>query len=864
MSKTSILLTGILLFGWGCGGGGQTTPSGPISVTLTPSTANVHVTRSVQLTATVHNSTNGALTWSVSGTGCNGAACGTISNTGLYTAPASVPSPATITVTATSAADPSKSASATVTILAAVVVTVSPQNQFIDTGTTVQFTAVVQNAIDSSVTWSVSGLGCGGSSCGTISTTGFYTAPSAAPSVPAISVTATSVEDTATSDSVTATIVSVSNGVTITPKTLTISRGATQQFSASVAGSTDQTVYWEVNGTRGGDSVHGLISEGGVYIAPTTVPSPSTVTVTAVSFADATKSDTASVTIQPGSSVRVAIAGTGLPIVVPTFGSHPFSVTVTGTPNTAVSWQVNGVTGGSAVTGTISAAGVYYAPHSVPVSTAPNNDGMATDVIVTAVSQADATASDSAIAVPIPIQQGRFALPIPLGTTGGNAKDKSTIGSLTYCCSGTLGSLVSRGGNLYILSNNHVLARSDLASLGDPIAQPGLIYANCSTSGTSTVANLSQFFNLETGPLPNVDAAIAEIVPNAVDPMGTISQLGAATNGEQPTDGTPNPGPGVLPTIGRQVVKSGSATGLTCGTILAINASIYIQYQKGCNTGTTFIMNYVNQVDVSGVGFSAHGDSGSLIVTQDTADPVGLLYAGSDLDTVANPVADVLSQLADPISGEKPVFAGDAAVGAHLVAACTLPQPMAGTVQSLMKGRSDLSASQRQAAIDVRDAHAPELLARPEVRAVGVGASYDDPDEPVIVIFVISGLPRSNIPAQVDGVRTRIIEGESFEKSGSLSSAESEALERAVAPPQFVYPVSDAEVARARVVHSARARGLMRLSGVQGVGITSSVDCAGEAALMIFVIRGVPHDPIPPVIDGLRTRIRETSRFRER
>ena len=54
----------------------------------------------------------------------------------------------------------------------------------------------------------------------------------------------------------------------------------------------------------------------------------------------------------------------------------------------------------------------------------------------------------------------------------------------------------------------------------------------------------------------------------------------------------------------------------------------------------------------------------------------------------------------------------------------------------------------------------------------------------------------------------------------------------------------------------------MKKAGVQGVGIGSSADAPGEAALVIFLLRGVPHDPIPPVIDGLRTRVRESSRFR--
>jgi hypothetical protein len=64
------------------------------------------------------------------------------------------------------------------------------------------------------------------------------------------------------------------------------------------------------------------------------------------------------------------------------------------------------------------------------------------------------------------------------------------------------------------------------------------------------------------------------------------------------------------------------------------------------------------------------------------------------------------------------------------------------------------------------------------------------------------------------------------------------------------------------VVHTAHFEELLKRAGVHAVGISSSVDSPGEAALMIFVIRDVAHDPIPPVIDGLRTRIRESSPFR--
>ena len=648
--------------------------------------------------------------------------------------------------------------------------------------------------------------------------------------------------------------------VTVTPGTATVSVGATRAFTASVTGSTDQSVTWKVNGLRGGSATVGLISLEGVYIAPVSVPNPATVTITATAFSDTTKTGTATVTIQTGSAVRVAVEGSSSRLTVPTFGSRQFSATVTGTSNTAVTWQVNGVAGGSAVTGTITAAGLYYAPHSAPVSTSVNYDDKTTDVVVTAVSQADPTASDSALVIPTPIQRARFPAPVLLGTSGGNALDSSTVSGTTFCCGGTIGSLVSRGGKLYILSNNHVLARSDLDAIGEDIIQPGLVSVNCSVSGTVTAANLSQYFNLENDPRPNVDAALAEIVPGAVDPLGTIAQLGGTAVGGLPDDGTPNPGPGVAPTIGRLVAKSGAATGLTCGRILAINVSTNVQYQKGCNTGSTYTCDFTNQIEISTAGFSAEGDSGSLVVTQDTADPIGLLFAGASGETIASPVAVVEQQLADKDTGEQFVFAGDSGVGPHAVAACSIVQP----AESQMFGLAGVALSDEALAeaAAARDARAAELLGRPEVQAVGVGPSYDHPGEAAVLLFVLKGAPLGALPAAVDGLPTRIVEIASTRPRGLLSAEASVLAERSGEPPLFVSPVPESEVERAAAVHRARAEGLMRQRGVQGVGISSSADAPGEAAVIVFVIKGVPRDPIPPVLDGVRTRVRETGRFR--
>src|SRR5690242_424240 len=90
-----------------------------------------------------------------------------------------------------------------------------------------------------------------------------------------------------------------------------------------------------------------------------------------------------------GSNVTVSVAGSSSSVM--TFGKVTFTATVTGTSNTAVNWQVNGVTGGSATTGAISSSGVFTAPNFVSGSLIPAN-GNAT-VTITAVSQASPTST---------------------------------------------------------------------------------------------------------------------------------------------------------------------------------------------------------------------------------------------------------------------------------------------------------------------------------------------------------------------------------------------------------------------------------------------------------------------------------------
>jgi hypothetical protein len=479
-------------------------------------------------------------------------------------------------------------------------------------------------------------------------------------------------------------------------------------------------------------------------------------------------------------------------------------------------------------------------------------------VTIKAISAVDPAASGTATVTLIPQGQAAQTGAIELGTSGSNINAFTTSGGTITCCGGTLGSLVVRNGTNYILSNNHVLANSDAGAIGDAIIQPGLIDNpkpnTCTSTGTTPVANLSQFFTLEGNPPNPVDAAIAQIASGKVDTSGNILLLGATADANGvPVSGSPHAGSGVIVNVNRPVAKSGRSSGLTCSTIETTPATFSVNYFKTCGGSTSFTVMYSNQVGVSGADFSQAGDSGSLIVTQDTADPVALLFAASDTDTVGNPIGDVLLAMADS-SNHVPTIAGGAA---HQVIGCSLPGPNNAqkTVPSL-----SVADEEMQSAVAARDTYADKLLAIAGVRGVGVGPSLDYAGKAAVLIFVMPGTAHNRLPGQLDGVRTRIVETTSESARGILNALETQSFVPEE-PAVRVTSLPATEIARAKAAHSSNVAAWMKQPGVQGFGVTSSVDSPGEAALMIFLIRGAAHNSIPVVIDGVRTRVRESSRF---
>jgi hypothetical protein len=173
--------------------------------------------------------------------------------------------------------------------------------------------------------------------------------------------------------------------VTLTPATASVQAGGMLQFTATIVTPTATTITWYVDNILGGNSILGTVTSSGLYMAPASVPSPATVTVTAVSSAESYPSGSAIVTITtPPVNALVTVAPTDSSS--PAGTSVQFTATVTGTTNTAVIWSVNGVAGGNSTLGTLSSSGLYTAPTAVP--------NPAT-VVVTVTSQAETSQSAS-------------------------------------------------------------------------------------------------------------------------------------------------------------------------------------------------------------------------------------------------------------------------------------------------------------------------------------------------------------------------------------------------------------------------------------------------------------------------------------
>jgi hypothetical protein len=447
---------------------------------------------------------------------------------------------------------------------------------------------------------------------------------------------------------------------------------------------------------------------------------------------------------------------------------------------------------------------------------------------------------------------------VQMGSSGGNVndydsrQDSSGKEYVNDCCGGTLGALVSdRDNNLFILSNNHVLAESDQARAGDTVVHPALVDLECNPQSGRTVGSLRTVVPLQSTQT-NVDAALAAATPS-VDSTGAILQLGPSINGvlsaAAPAAGTGEPLTASLLNQLR-VVKSGRTTGLTCSTVNTVNLSVQVDYYYDCaETHPYYTKTYVNQIGMPGASFADSGDSGSLVLDAANAQPIGLFFASGADDSnhgfsVANPIQDVLNELGQKSQTDGLQIAGGA------------PHPITcpNYDEHTLPVTRNVNSFQRLAAKSAADLAAATLV-RPDNGILGVasGQSQDSPGDAAVIVYVDRNKPRPAVPMVINGVRTLVIPTDAAALGAGTAPTTLTQVEGIHLTTEVLHAAS--------TVQKQFAHQLMGDPAFFGVGVTQSYDNPTEAALVVLVDLTKTPKSMPDTIGGLRIRYLRVNRL---
>jgi hypothetical protein len=466
--------------------------------------------------------------------------------------------------------------------------------------------------------------------------------------------------------------------VTVSPASVSVNVVTTQQFLVSVQGGTNNVVIWKVNGITGGNDTIGRIDSNGLYHAPTTIPSPPTVTVAAFSFEDQNVSATATVAITPAPAVTITSPSAPVTISSGSANHVNFTASETGGSTGIIQWFVGapgglGVLGGNSTLGTISSAGVYTAPLTPPLGQT---------VTVTAVAQ-DAPNSTASLTVTIAGYSlssftGRFAFSLSgtnasghfaragsfvadgVGGLGGVLEDVTTTTSATSTPLITTGSYTvgSDGRGTLKLNDgltpanfNFVLVNgTQLQLIGVDPAETASGQANAQDSGAFLNSPLSALGGTYIFDFSGVDGAkgLSEIGEFTVDGAGhvtsgslNVNDSGVATPFQ--IDGTSTTAiacPSPASSLSSYIVSSngrGTLTLTTCGGGPTLNLNFYVVSRGSAKfVGTDSVKQvagYTSTQDPN-ASFNASALNGSfsfLLTGSATAGPIA---------TVGNFVAD--------------------------------------------------------------------------------------------------------------------------------------------------------------------------------------------------------------------------------
>ena len=656
---------------------------------------------------------------------------------------------------------------------------------------------------------------------------------------------------------------------------------ANEQFSATLSNGSPASVTWSVSG---GDAVTGpgSINSRGQYTPPAYLAADqATVTVTATSTTNRSLTASAKLTLTPGFLQPLSPENAALgPDGTVTLTGYIAEAGGTMSIKFAVAGSTNGSGRGLGSLGISSCTRSAQAFTSCTVTyTAPSSLTSTTATYV--VASVGATSSKTSTMVLLNTanvdsnptgHQQQLNTPILLGSSGGNNNDydstvKNGANMITDCCGGTLGSLVKdSSNNQYILSNNHVLARSDQATPGaeEMVVHPGLIEDNCTPYGQAgaqltPVATLTGWVPIKSGST-NVDAAIAKVESDTVNSSGRILELGARQSDGMLAPAAPGidcsrpgygnasctPGKGEGAALNMPVAKSGRTTGLTCGSVSAVSLNIQVSYFTDCaETKPYYTKLYTGQIGIEGNQFSDAGDSGSLVVDTANAEPVGLLFAGGESaagvgQAVANPVGDVLDELRTDVGNGAPYsFVG---ASDHPVSCLNYGNTTTAAAQARALSSSELDRTE-QAMVQAR------MLVNPSngILGVAMGKSSDQPGAGAVIVYVSPG-SRLDVPETINGVRTAVI-------PASVRAVSSGTAPQSLAATGALTPLPASVLRNAIAIKQQVAGNLMANNpAFFGVGVGQSLDDPQQAALVIYVDRRQLPAYLPPTIDSLRAR----------
>jgi hypothetical protein len=664
-----------------------------------------------------------------------------------------------------------------------------------------------------------------------------------------------------------------SGAIVVSAEKATIDTTTTNQLSAKVPSGDSTSVNWSIVGGQNDSSFgQGTINANGLYTPPALLSRDQVqIQVLAASKTDPTATASYPLTITPG-FVQVLTPETAS---LAPGGTVQVTGQIAEVNSGSIQWSLGTTPGGEIDPGDsygsisetrcthssrtyTSCSATYTAPRALPSGTP--------SVFVVGMAAGNPR---SAAALHVLLNGAGFSSSglqnqsaqtgyVEMGSSGGNANDydsKKDGGGKEYvndCCGGTLGALVAdHNSNLFILSNNHVLAESDQARAGDTVVQPALVDLNCNPQAGRTVGSLRYVVPLQSAQ-SNVDAALAAATP-AVDTSGAILQLGPSINGVL-TPAAPAAGTGEPLTAGLlnqlRVVKSGRTTGLTCSTVNTVDLSVQVDYYYDCaETKPYYTKTYANQIGMPGASFADSGDSGALVLDAANAQPVGLFFASGADDSnhgfsVANPIQDVLSELSQAGHTDGLQIAGGAP---HPITCSNYDEHTTPVTRSVSPAQL--------AAAKSAEASAAALLTRPDNGILGAatGQSLDSPGEAAVIVYVDKNKPGIAVPRVIQGVRTLVI---------PTDAASMGAGTEPTTLPQVEGIHLSADVLRAAAAVQRRfAPQLMADPAFFGVGVTQSYDNPAEAALLVLVDLTKTPRSMPDQVGGLRLRYLRVNRL---